>query len=153
MTIGEVAKLLDITPTSTRNYVHALGSNFLSPGALKPNGKRFTPEDVSTLRKFRLLLTEGYSYHDAIERLPVTPEIVAEPDRTEPETEEKQNSSAIQTIEMFERFQELMKLQQEQFQETVHAKDETISILQEENERLRLENDRLKLPWWKKLFT
>lgn len=148
--IGEIARLFKVSTVTIRNWVNLLGTQYLSPDATRHTGKRFTPGDVSTLRKFHSLLVEGATWNDAISQLPTMPEIV---ENTTEEQPQGTSQTAIQTLEVLERFQALLKLQHEQHQETLKAKDETIEILKGENLRLQSEIDRLKTPWLKRLFT
>jgi hypothetical protein len=45
----------------------------------------------------------------------------------------------------------LLDQQQETHQVTINAKDETIQVLKADNERLRSNLERARLPWWKRL--
>lgn len=151
-TIGEVSEILQVSTVTTRNYVNLLGTRFLSPDATRKTGKKFTPGDISTLKAFRSLLGEGFTWENALSQLPTPPEIVENtPEETEEQAEET-TTTAIQTLEVLERFQALLKMQAEQFTETVKAKDEHIETLKAENKRLQEENAFLKTPWYRKLF-
>jgi DNA-binding transcriptional MerR regulator len=148
--IGEVADLFKVSTVTIRNWVNLLGVQYLSPDANRKTGKRFSPGDISTLQKFRSLLLEGVTWKDALSQLPTMPEIVAEtPEEIPPGT----TTTAIQTLQMLERLQGMLTLQAEQHQETIKAKDEHIETLKAENTRLQAEIDRLKTPWYKRLFT
>lgn len=152
-TIGETARFFNVTTVTIRNWVSLLGETYLSPSATRKTGKRFSNSDVTTLKKLRTLLEEGSTYDQVLDLLPTTPEIVEETTEEPALQSAEQPGSAIQTLDILEKFQALMKLQQQQNQETINAMGSHIETLKEENLRLQTEIERLKTPWFKKLFT
>jgi DNA-binding transcriptional MerR regulator len=148
-TIGETAKMFNVTPASVRNWVNLLGEH-LSPDARRQTGKRFTPEDVSTLNRFHSLVSSGMTWNQAVQLLPETPEVL-EPEQP-PAEDEPRTTSALQTLELLERFQSMLEFQNQQHHETLQAKNEHIETLKAENERLRSEVQQLKKPFWKRWF-
>jgi DNA-binding transcriptional MerR regulator len=153
LTIGEVSRVLSVTTVTIRNYINILGDRFLSAESTRKTGKRFSAGDTATLQKFHTLLSEGVTYEKALERLPTIPEIVENTTGSAEEPAGEPSQSAIQTLDILEKFQALLQLQQEQNQKTIQAKDEHIETLKAENLRLQEEVNQLKKPWFKKLFT
>lgn len=74
--IGEVAKFLDVTPATIRNWVKLYGDEYLSPRATNVTGKRFTPADVATLGEIHRLLREGLRYDEIPGKLQAIPVII-----------------------------------------------------------------------------
>ena len=151
-TPGEVSKpLLRRTPglgSTTTKF-----GQFLSPGATTKTRKRFSPEDIRTLKTAKSLLDAGLTYSQVQERLEnqtLTGEVLedfqpgTEP-QPEPSPEDFQpgDISAIQTREFYERF----------FKPALDAKDETITELKTDKERLQRQLNYERLPWFKKWFS
>ena len=145
---GEIAKTLDVSTVTIRNYVREF-SQFLSPSATAKTNRKFTPEDVRTLTLATSLLRDGSTYDEVrqqlTERLPLEGDVF---EGKEPE-ETYQEPSAIQPLEFFQAFVDQLSAEH---QATITAKDETIETLKEDKERLQAEVDWLRLPWYKKLF-
>lgn len=153
-TIGETASLFNVTPRTINNWCSVCAEQ-LEPDATRRTGKRFSESDIQLFRKLVHLLSEGFTYEQARERLPVTPEVLEMPSegvQNAPEQPET-GSVSIMTLEFMEHLQNLLNVQNEQYQATVQAKQEHIETLKAENERLREENERLKRPFWKRLFS
>lgn len=155
MTIGQTASQLQVTNATIRNWVNIYGPSHLSADAQRKTGKRFTPEDVSVLRKVQQLLAGGLTYDQVLENMPKTPEVLPE----RPETGEKQPpedeipaTGQLQTIDLMERVYSMLEQQQQQFQVTLDAKDELISELKQDKQRLQDEITQLKKPWYRRIF-
>jgi DNA-binding transcriptional MerR regulator len=144
-TPGELSQTLGVTTATLRNYVSHFGE-FLSPEATRKTRKRFTPEDAQTLQAAKSLLDDGLTYDQAAAQLqtqPLTGEVI-EDFQTGPEPEPANDlpPSAMQTREFYEQF----------FKPALDAKDETISELKQDKDRLQHEIAWLRLPWWKRAF-
>ena len=148
---GEVSKTLDVTGATLRNYTKQF-TQFLSPGATTKTRKRFNPEDIETLKTAKSLLNAGLTYGQVWQRLneqPLTGDVIDE-SQPEPEPQPEPSSedfqpndiSAIQTREFYERF----------FKPALDAKDETISELKTDKERLQRQLNFQRLPWFRKWF-
>ena len=156
MRIGEVAKQLDVTTATVRNWIKLFGDEYLSDQANKKNGKRFTPSDVATLGEIQRLLHDGLRYEDIPHQLQPIPEIMTndtfeganqQPFDVPDPTVAREN--AIQPLEFFTDFIDKMT---DQHQREIQAKDALIDELKDDKTRLQNEVDRLRLPWWEKLF-
>ena len=156
MRIGDVANRLDVTPATVRNWVKLFGDEYLSGQAKKKTGKRFTPADVATLREIQRLLQDGLRYEDIPHQLQPLPEIVTgdtfegadqQPFDIPDPTVDREN--AIQPLEFFTDFIDKMTAQHDR---EIQAKDALIDELKDDKTRLQDEVDRLRLPWWEKLF-
>ena len=157
MRIGEVAKQLDVTTATVRNWIKLFGDEYLSDQANKKNGKRFTPSDVATLREIQRLLHDGLRYEDIPHQLQPIPEIMTndtfegaaqQPFDIPDPTVDREN--AIQPLEFFENFINQMTTQHER---EIVAKDEMINELKGDKTRLQAENDELRRaqrPFWEK---
>jgi len=171
---GKVSETLNVTDTTLRNYVKHF-KKFLSPDATKRTGKRFSPEDVETLKTAKGLLDEGWTYEQVQERLesqPVTGEVI---DESQPETEPQPDTSqeeptpdeipsAIQSIEFFSQVIEQLT---DEHKTALTAKDNHIEELKTDKERLiqekeqeRLEKEKTqrqlnyeRLPFYRQWFT
>ena len=149
---GEIAKTLNVTTATLRNYAKKFAP-FLSKDATGETNRRYTPEDVETLKLASSLLRDGLTYEQVRSQLqerPVTGEVIEDettgpepPEDTPPEDTEPEPAVSMQTLEFFEKF----------VQPALSAKDETIEILQRDKERLLRENAWLRLPWYRRLFT
>jgi len=150
MRIGDTAAMLGVHPATVRNWLK-LGDEFFSSNATKTTGKRFTPQDIEQLKRIQSLLDEGFRYEDIPARLPV-PEVFEVIEDTPPEAPgpSQTNANAMQPTEYLERFQAILEQQHETHQEAIRAKDETIQVLKDENERLRADLERARRPWWKR---
>jgi len=150
--IGEVADILKVSLQTVRNWLN-LGEEFFTEAATRQHGKRFTAADLDQLKRIQNLLSEGFKLDQIKTMLPAAPQIVDVIEDPPPRATDQQPTSqvnALETIDIFEQVQQLLKQQQENHQVTINAKDETIAVLQDENERLRDEVERLKRPWWKR---
>ena len=161
---GQVAEKLKVSGMTLRNYVKAF-EPFLSDYATRPTGRRFTAEDVQTLKHASSLLREGLTYNDVRNQLDQekTTGVILEDEYTEPEpepepetepetppTEDNQRSSSIQTIDLFTNVVEHLK---EEHETTTKAKDELIHELKTDKAELKAEVTWLRMPWYRKLFT
>ena len=143
-TPGEVSQTLGVTTATLRNYVKKFGQ-FLSPDATRETSKRFSPDDIETLKTARSFLHAGMTYkwvQEHLENQAVTGEVLEDfqPEtdpQPEPSSEDFQPNdiSAIQTREFYERF----------FKPALDAKDETISELKTDKERLIQEKEQERL--------
>lgn len=143
-TPGQLSKSLDITTATLRNYVKHFGQ-FLSPDAQRKSRKRFNPDDVQTLRYAKSLLDDGLTYAETLDQLesqPLEGEVLDDlpPIDLPPATEIP--SSAIQTKEFYDQF----------FKPALDAKDETISELKEDKDRLQRQLNYERLPWFRRVF-
>ena len=145
--ITEVAKQLGVTPNTIRTYLKHF-SIFLSPSALRKTQKRFTQRDIHILGLVYNHLREGLTYDQVPPLLPSPAEVVDIPE--EPQ-EPPGQTTALQPTEYLDQLMAILEQQRETYQETIGAKDETIQVLRSENERLRDELERSRLPWWKRL--
>ena len=140
--IGDVATDLDVSLQTVRNWLK-LGDEYFSESATRQTGKRFAPSDIQQLQTIKSLLADGLTYEDIPTRLSPAPQVVEIlDDHQEPPTTNQDATSALQLIELT---QYVIDQQKETFQVTLDAKDETIQVLKDEIERLRR-------PWWKRLF-
>ena len=151
-TPGEVSKTLGVTGATLRNYTKQF-TQFLSPDATTRTRKRFNPEDIETLRTAKSLLNAGLTYGQVWQRLETQPlegevleDFQPKPEpQPEPSSEDFQPNdiSAIQTREFYERF----------FKPALDAKDETITELKTDKERLQRQLNYANLPWFRKWFS
>ena len=168
---GQVAEKLKVSGMTLRNYVKAF-EPFLSDYATRPTGRRFTAEDVQTLKHASSLLREGLTYNDVRNQLDQekTTGVILEDEYTEPEpepepetepetppTEDNQRSSSIQTIDFFTNVVEHLK---EEHATTTKAQDEFIQELKTDKAELKADNeykDQLinyeRQPFFRKWFT
>lgn len=153
-TAGELSKTLGITTATIRNYVSKFGQ-FLSPDATRKTRKRFSPEDVQILMAAKSLLNDGLTYDQVVNQLenqPLEGEVIDDlPPETQPEDIPAADEipSAIQSIEFFSQVIDQLT---EQHKSVISAKDETITGLKKDKDRLQMEISWLRLPWYKKLF-
>ena len=143
--IGDVATDLDVSLQTVRNWLK-LGDEYFSESATRPTGKRFTPSDIQQLQTIKSLLADGLTYEDIPTRLSPAPQVVEIlDDHQEPPTTNQDATSALQTLELMQYINDMLEQQQKTYNQTINAKDETIQVLKDEIERLRR-------PWWKRLF-
>ena len=141
--IGDVAHGLEVSLQTVRNWLK-MGDEYFSQNATKTTGKRFTPADIQQLQRIKSLLGEGLTFEDIPARLPAFPQVVDHQDPPE-------QTAAIQPTEYLDQLMAILDQQAQTYQVTISAKDETIQVLRSENERLRDELERSRLPWWKRL--
>ena len=146
--IGDVASSLGVSLQTIRNWLK-VGGEFFSQNATKTTGKRFTPADIQQMQRIKSLLAEGLTFEDIPARLPAAPQVVDDIPKEQPDQQEPSN--ALQPTEYLDQLMAILEQQRETYQETIGAKDETIQVLRSENERLRDELERSRLPWWKRL--
>lgn len=151
LTIGAAAQVLGVTTATVRNWVKFYGSH-LSPDATRRTGKRFTPEDIDTLRRVQQLLASGSTFEQVVEMLPAEGEIYTEPLPEDTETPFQPEPAQLAIVPIIERFQQLLETQAENHRATVQAKDELIQELRRDKERLQAEVNRLNEPWFLRLF-
>jgi len=145
---GETAKTLQVSGMTLRNYVKEFAP-VLSETATRKNGRQFSAGDVQTLKKANSLLSQGMTYKQVLEQLesekPLEGEVLEEDWEEAPSAEDERPGTAIGTIEFLTMFME-------QTQETLDAKEELISELRNDKERLEKELKWERLPWYRKLF-
>ena len=145
MRIGDTAKMLGVTTATIRNWL-SIGDEYFSESASRTTGKRFTPSDIQQLQTIKSLLADGLTYEDIPTRLSPAPQVVEIlDDHQEPPTTNQDATSALQTLELMQYINDMLDQQRETYNQTINAKDETIQVLKDEIERLRR-------PWWKRLF-
>ena len=149
--IGDVAANLGVSLQTVRNWLK-IGDEFFSENATRSTGKRFTPGDIQQLQRIQSLIADGLIYEDIPAKLKPSPQVVEviEEAPQEPPGTPRNGANSIQTLDLMESIERLLEHQRETYQETISAKDETIEVLKDENERLRRERDRARLPWWKR---
>ena len=141
---GEIAKTLGVSTVTVRNYVREF-QQFLSAGATGDTNRRFTPEDVRTLKVASTLLRDGFTYEQVRsqleEHLPMEGDIL---DTEEPHQEEphQETPSAIQPLEFFTRFVDALRQEHQAHVDTLKA----------ENARLQAEVDWLRQPFFVRWF-
>ena len=137
----QVSETLEI-PLSTLRRYRSKWADYLSA---PDNKRRYSQEDIDTLRIIRDLTTQRKSADDIIQVLqePIEPFIFED---TQPEPEPQR---AIQSIEFFS--QVIDQLTSEH-QTALSAKDAHIETLEKNQDRLQREISWLRLPWYKKLF-
>lgn len=147
---GETAKTLQVSGMTLRNYVKHF-SPLLSETATRNTGRQFTEKDIGILKRANSLLSEGLTYGQVLEKLEgektLEGEVLTDEDWNEAPAEETETPGmSLQVIEFLEMFIE-------QTQGTIEAKDELISELRNDKERLEGELKWLRLPWYRRLFT
>jgi DNA-binding transcriptional MerR regulator len=153
--IGEVADLLDVVPATVRVWVTKFGDDYLSDQANTRTGKRFSPGDVEMLREIQRLLRDGATYEEVSRQLQPRPQVVTgeayedAADQPHFDVPGVDRENAIQPLEFFENFINQLNTQHER---EIASKDALINELKEDKSRLQEEVDRLRLPWWERLF-
>ena len=142
--------MLEIPPSTLRRYCSEWAP-YLSESAQTTGKKRqFTQEDIDTLRTIRSLIGQRKNQAEiaaALEPETLTGEVFDEmPAAPDPEPE---LPSAIQSIEFFGQILEQMT---DQHKSVIMAKDETITGLKKDKDRLQNELAWLRLPWFRKWF-
>ena len=143
-----VSEILGIPPSSLRRYCSAW-SQYLSESAQTTGKKRqFTQEDIDALRIIRDLV--GKKSHAEIvaalqEPEPLTGEVFED---FQPDQEPEQ-PSAIQSIEFFSQVIDQMA---DQHKSVIMAKDETITGLKKDKDRLQNELSWHRLAWYRRIF-
>jgi len=132
--IGDVADILQVSTQTIRNWLR-LGDDFFTEAATRQHGKRFAAADLDQLKRIQRLLSEGFILDQIKTMLPAAPQIVDILEDPQPPATDHQPTNA--PIEVF-------------WSVTLAAKDETIAILKEENQRLRDEIENLRKPWWRR---
>ena len=153
-TAGEISKTLGITTATLRNYVKHFGQH-LSPDAARKTRKRFTADDLQTLKVAKTLLDDGLTYDQVSEQLEILRAQCEVIDDFQPENQpedipqEEETPSAIQSIEFFSQIIDQLT---EEHKTALQAKDSHIESLEKNQDRLQKEISWLRLPWYKKLF-
>ena len=141
MTIGEIARILDTTTATIRNRIKKFGP-YLSPSARKRTGKRFTRQDLETLRTIQGYIEGGLSLDEIPEHLTLTPEIVHGQDEI-PTFEDWQptNESAISLPQVMDFVQQALDNQADQHQREIDALNRLI-------EKLETDLETARKPFW-----
>ena len=140
----DAAESLSIPASSLRRY-RSIYAEFLS----KPDStRRLNQDDIETLRQIRELAERRFTQTEIEAILRDPPEPFDEGEVFTGEIPPEPAGGGMQPIEIL---QDLVARLQGQNQVVVQAKDQTIEILKEENDRLRTELTDLRKPWWKKL--
>jgi len=158
----EVSEQLGVSSQTVRNYLK-LGPEYFSERATHPSRKRFTAEDVVTLRVIRDHLANGLTYDDIPDRLtPAAPRVIdhgqtigREDHEPDPEPDQPTKRDQQQTTDLAIQYEPIIAAQQQ----TIMSKNEFIEELKTDKDRLQREVDQLKedldrskRPWWSRLF-
>jgi len=145
--IGDVSKSLGVSSQTIRNYLK-LGDQYFSETASRQTGKRFTAEDVVTLRAIKSHLDNGLMYEDIPERL--TPAVrVIDDGQSEPGYQQEPSKDTPEpTTDLAPRYEQTIAAQQQ----TIILQNDYIEHLKSENERLHNELDNVRLPWFRRWF-
>ena len=138
----QAAEILEIPPSTLRRYRSKWADHLSAPD----EKRRFTDEDIDTLRVIRDLTNQRKPQADIIAALqePIEP-FIFEDFKPEPEPEQ---SSAIQSIEFF---QNIMDQLTDEHKTAIGAKSDHIEDLRREIAQLRADLEDAKKPWWKRL--
>jgi DNA-binding transcriptional MerR regulator len=135
MKIGMVAKSLNVSSATIRNWLDDIGPEFFTESATRSTGKNFQKWDMNQLHKIQQLKGEGISLKDIPQHLEPTPNIL---EREEPETYQEPASNEIVLHEYMQQFREV-------YEKWIQDKDQQIA-------ELKAKIEYLEKPWWKKLF-
>jgi len=154
--IGEVAERLEVSSQTIRNWLN-LGEELYSEAAQRQYGKRFSPSDIEQLERVQSFLYEGYRLDQIKNMLPAAPQVVEIfEDQPPPSQQDSSQSRELQTPAIMEQFLQLINQQAEEHQRELErlerSTNRTIEVLESENQRLREELERARLPWWRRLF-
>jgi DNA-binding transcriptional MerR regulator len=148
MQTSGVAKLLDISPATVRNYGDRF-SEYLSEGASPPKGesRSFTDRDVRILAAAWDLVSQGMTYEEAHRNLAAA-DLGNLPPLEEPEPiEEPEQPGTALAIAYRRQENELARVLQERDEAIEEVKSLTLEL-----GRLQGRLETLETPWWKKLI-
>lgn len=129
---GEVAEALGIPASTIRRYVLDY-KEFFSPSARKSKQREYLDSDVATLAQIRQLVGQGIRPNEIRNQLNATI------DEQPPVTETAITLSGIMT-----------KLHDQAAQ--IQDQADQLTQLQEQLSQVQAELDRLKTPWYKRIF-
>jgi len=142
---GDAADIIGVTTPTLRNYSIQF-ADYLSEGTQSRTLKRYTDDDILILHYAKSQLDDGFTYEqvrDQLQDRPLIGEVLEDDWQPEPEPEPDPDLGSepdrqLQTLEY-------IKIIVDSTTATIQAKDDQIEYLKAEIERLRK-------PWYKRLF-
>ena len=161
---GKLADELGVTGATLRNYVSHFGP-FLSDQAKRKTRKRFSPEDVNTLKYAKSLLDDGLTYDQAADELETSQPLVGEviddeipapdPEPEIPPDDTQDQQYGLQLVEFLDMLNKEHKTALEAKDEVIAAKEDQISELRQDKERQQKRIDQLEQErsrsWWDRI--
>jgi DNA-binding transcriptional MerR regulator len=127
---GEVSKMLDIPGSTLRRYV-ATFPDYLTPGAKRQRGRRFTDRDIAILARVRDLAGRGVQLADIPAQLG---DVLEEEEPTQNQTVALALPGVVKSLAEIQR---LFQDQQTELNELRQAQAELLEYI--------------KLPWWERI--
>ena len=143
--IGEVAKLIKVTPQTVKNYTTAF-PDYFSEESKSEKGKRFNYQDYFYLSQIKELRDNGKSIDDIKHVLPTV-----EPPLEEPEEDpEEEQTKEVVTASDAEVMRDFIDKIEQGYLNQLSTKDKFIDHLIDENKDLKEELAKKNKPWWKR---